>query len=143
VPPIEPPQLALALPQSARKGISSRVLDWNDITAQLRSILEEEIPIPLVEACARVDVDIKLLYLRANMEARAISDRYRQYELQKKAIRENELRRKLEEVLSQRLAEGYEGLSARDVQEHLAGTEMGNVRNTFAIIKQIRESSDG
>lgn len=143
IPPIEPPQLSLPLPESARKGIPSRVLDWDEITAQLRAILKEEIPIPLIEACTRIDVDIKLLYLRANKEARALSARYRQYELQKKAIRENELRKKLEDVMSERLAQGYEGMSARDIREHLVGTEMANVRNTFALIKQVREKTDG
>jgi len=143
VPPIEPPQLLLALPPSARKGITSRVLDWVGITAELRSFLEDETPITLVEACVRVGVDAKHIYLRANPEARAIAARYRQYELQKKALQETQLRRILEDVLSQRLAQGYEGLSARDIREHLAGTEMANVRNTFVLIKQVREGSDG
>lgn len=142
-PPVEPPQMSLALPQSARKGIPSRVLDWDEITAQLRAILKEETPIPLIEACRRIDVDIKLLYLRVNKEARALSERYRQYELQMKEMRENELRKKVEEVLSERLAQGCEGMSARDIREQVAGTELANVRNTFALIKQVREGSDG
>lgn len=142
-PPVEPPQLSLTLPDSARKGIPSRVLDWDEIGAQLRAILKEDIPIPLIEACTRIDVDIKLLYLRANKEARAISARYRQYELQMKEMRENELRKKVEEVLSERLAQGYEGMSARDIREQVAGTELANVRNTFALIKRVREETDG
>ncbi|GAO37449.1 hypothetical protein SCT_2878 [Sulfuricella sp. T08] len=88
-------------------------------------------------------IHVKSVYLRANPEARAIAARYRQYEVQKKALQETGLRRILEDVLSQRLAQGYEGLSARDIREHLAGTEMGNVRNTFVLIKQVREGSDG
>lgn len=82
-------------------------------------------------------------YLRANSEARAIAARYRQYELQMKAAQKDELQKILEDALSQRLAQGYEGLSARDIREQLAGTEMANVRNTFRLIKQVRESSDG
>jgi hypothetical protein len=139
VPPIEPPQLALGLAPSARKGISSRALDWEDILAQLQTILNAEVPITMVETCRRVGIDAKLLYLRANREARAIAARYREYEIQEKLRRERSLKNKLDEVLTQRFVDGYQGMSARDIRDQLAGTELANVRGLFALVKRARE----
>ena len=141
-PPIEPPQLALGLPESARKGIPSRSLDWTAISGQLQSILDEVVPISMAEACIRVGVDAKLLYLRCNRPTRAIAARYRDYEIQEKLRREQSLKNKLEEVLKQRLADGFEGLSARDVRDQLAGTELANNRSLFALIKEVREAAN-
>ena len=142
VPPLEPPQLALCLAPSERKGVASRVLDWEAISEQLQAILSEETPITMAETCLRVGVDAKLLYLRVNQHARAISARYRDFELQEKRRREQALKNALEDVLEQRLSDGYDGMSARDVRELLAGTELANVRNVFALIKQVREEAD-
>jgi hypothetical protein len=142
VPPIDPPQFSLGLSQSGRKGISSRTLDWVEIDKQLQSILTEDIPITLSETCQRLGIDHKLLYLRANQKARAISARYREYEIHEKERRELLIKNKLSGVLKQRLADGYDGISARDVQNLLAGTELANNRSLFALIKEVREAAN-
>jgi hypothetical protein len=142
VPPIEPPQFSLGLSQSSRKGISSRVLDWEDIDKQLQTILAEDIPITLSETCLRLGIDHKLLYLRANQKTRAISARYREYEIQEKERREQLIKKKLDGVLKQRLADGYDGISARDVQKLFAGTELANNRNLFSLINEVREAAN-
>lgn len=132
-------QLSLGLPPSARKGVKSRVLDWDEIQLQLQAILKEDIPITLAAASIRVEVDVKNLYLRANREARAISARFQDYEQRKKQAREQALKDTVATVLAQRQADGYAGLSAREMRELLKGTELANVRNAFAVIKQVRE----
>jgi hypothetical protein len=140
-PPLEPPQLVLDLPPAGRKGIPSRVLDWAEITAQLHSILREEVPIPLAEASERTGVEAKLLYLRTNREARAIATRYRDFRVNVKRIQAAAMTSRLELILAERLAGGYEGMSARDIRDRLAGTDLANMRNTFALIKGVREGS--
>jgi len=139
-PPLNTPQLSLELPRTRRKGIVSRVLDWGEIAAQLQTILKETIPTPLAEVSERLGIDVKLLYLRANREARAISARYRAHRLQEKQRQVLALKERLEQVLTQRRGDGYDGMSARDLREQLAGTDMANVRNMFAVIKEVREA---
>lgn len=141
-PPVKPVQQCLNLPSSPRKGIQARILDWSEITEQLQMILGEEIPITLAEAAKRIGVDVKSLYLRANQEARAIAERYREFERQKKRQQEIALKNTLETVLAERRAMGYSGLSARDVSEYVKGSELANVRNTFTLIKEVLERDD-
>jgi hypothetical protein len=107
----------------------------------LHSILREEVPIPLAEASERTGVEAKLLYLRTNREARAIATRYRDFRVNVKRIQAAAMTSRLELILAERLAGGYEGMSARDIRDRLAGTDLANMRNTFALIKGVREGS--
>lgn len=142
VPPGDQKQLPIPLPEAPRKGIPSRQLDWESIRAELREILKLPDPITLGEACQRVGVEYKQLYLRANKEAREIADRYRRHRMAVKARREVALHDQLGEILNERLMAGYEGMSARDVRNRI-DEELKSVRNSFELIRQVRENHDG
>lgn len=128
--PHQPLQLSIALPESPRAGIQSRELDWQEIRASLRSMLELPTPISINEASKRVGVGRKHLYLRANAEARAIADRHRRYRAACKQQRVDELRTKIEKLLDERLEAGYEGISARDIWARL-DTEAQSINGIF------------
>lgn len=138
VPPIEPQQMIIPLPESPRTGIASRRLDWEQIRAELQGMLKLPEPITLAEACKRVGVEYKQLYLRANQEARMIADRHRQHRLRLKADREDGLRARIAEVLDERLMDGYEGVSAREIRDCLDGS-LKSVRNSFTLIREVRD----
>ena len=86
--PTEPVQFSMPLSASPRKGIQSRELDWEAIRQQLRAMLLEETPLTLADACLRTGLDHKLLYLRANTEARAIVDRYQRHQAASRKAKE-------------------------------------------------------
>ncbi|GGP23166.1 hypothetical protein GCM10010970_31660 [Silvimonas iriomotensis] len=113
--PEKPVQLTLPMAESFRSGVRSRELDWEDIRSKLRVILDRAVPISINEAADEVGVGRKHLYLQANTEARAIGDRHRRYRAGCSNQRIADLRQKIGELLEERLAEGYAGISARDV----------------------------
>ena len=128
--PTEPVQLAMPLSTSPRKGIKSRELDWDGIRQQLQQMLTEETPITLAEACLRIGVEHKLLYLRANQEARAIADRYRRHQASCRNERASRLQTQVGELIQERFEAGYEGVSARDVWQRL-DTDLKSVRHSY------------
>ncbi|RJG05364.1 TetR family transcriptional regulator [Noviherbaspirillum cavernae] len=117
--PREKPQFEMPLSESPRAGIRSRELDWDEIRTSLMKMLELPVPISINEACERVGVGRKHLYLRVNAEARAIADRYSRYRSEVRLQKEVRLREQIGEILDARLAAGYEGMSARDVWSQL------------------------
>lgn len=137
--PQEPVQLSIALPESPRAGIQSRELDWGGIRASLRSMLALPMPISINEAGERVGVGRKHLYLRANAEARATADRHRRYRAGTKQQRDDQLRAKIGELLDERLAAGYEGISARDIWA-LLDAEAQSVSGIFNHISAVLSS---
>lgn len=140
-PPIEPIQLSMQLPTSPRKGIQSREFDWDAIRQQLRAMLEEEKPITLVEVCQRTGLDHKLLYLRANTEARAIVDRYRRHQAASRKAKEARFQAEVNELIRERLDTGYSGISARDVWLNL-DKHVTAVRNTYREIAKAIAAND-
>lgn len=139
-PPGEAVQLSM-LPTSPRKGIRSRELDWDAIRAQLRELLTLELPITLAEACERVGVDHKRLYLRANAEARAIADRYRRYRAAVREAREAQFQAEVGELIQARLDAGYEGISAREVWQSLS-SDLKSVRYTYHHLAKALAAND-
>ena len=128
--PTGPVQLAMQLSTSPRKGIKSRELDWDNIRQQLQQMLTEKSPITLAEACVRTGVDHKLLYLRANKEARAIADRYRRHQVSCRDEMESRLQTQVCELIQERFEAGYEGVSARDIWLRL-DTDLKSVRHSY------------
>ena len=141
VPPVSP-QLQLPLPTASRKKGPSRELDWAAIKCELRKMLETPEIVTLNEASRRVGVDAKVLYHRANGEVRAITARYRQFEVEKQNRRVIRLRAALEQLQVERLEQGYDGLSARDVRSRLAGSDLASSRNLFRLIRRVRDDTD-
>lgn len=139
--PEEPIQMQIPFLASPRKGIKGRIIDWDEIRATLRAILNEPVPITLGEACERVEVEYKQLYQRANQEARAIADRYRRHQLGIRNAREERLREQVSELLQERLEEGYQGMSAREVLPHV-DSELKAVRNIYGLISQVVAAND-
>lgn len=139
--PTEPVQFAMQLSTSPRKGIQSRELDWEAIRQQLHGILAEEVPITLAEACQRTGVEHKLLYLRANTEARAIADRYRRHQAALKEAKEARLQAEVGELIRERLDAGYEGISAREVWQQLDG-DLKTIRHTYRQVAKAIAAND-
>lgn len=112
-------QLVIPLPESPRAGIRSRELDWDAIRASLRALLALPSPISINEACERVGVGRKHVYLRANTEARRIASRHSRYRTAVKQQRDERLQAQIAGILDERLAAGYDGMSARDIWARL------------------------
>jgi len=140
-PPSEPVQFAMALSASPRKGIKSREIDWEAVRQKLQSMLEEETPITLAEACQRSGLDHKLLYLRANTEARTIVDRYRRHQATTREAKKARLQTQVSELIRERLDAGFEGISAREVWQHL-DSELKAARHTYRQVAQAIAASD-
>jgi predicted DNA-binding transcriptional regulator AlpA len=132
-------QMVIPLPDSPRAGIRSRELDWEAIRASLQAMLALPAPISINEACERVGVGRKHIYLRANTEARAIAFRHSRYRTSVKLQREALLETQIGEILDRRLEAGYEGMSARDIWAQL-DTEAQSVSGIFTHINKVLTS---
>ena len=137
--PEEAPQMTIPLATSPRAGITSRELDWEAIRAKLQAMLALPIPISINEACERVGIGRKHAYLRANAEARAIADRHSRYRTSVRLEREADLKVRIGEILEERLAAGYEGMSAREIWARL-DSEAQSVSGIFEHINQVLAS---
>ena len=132
-------QMVIPLPESPRAGIRSRELDWEAIRASLRAMLALPSPISINEACERVGVGRKHVYLRANTEARAIASRHSRYRTAVMLQRDERLRTQIGGILDERLAAGYDGISARDIWASL-DTEAQSVSGIFSHINRVMTS---
>lgn len=137
--PLQPVQMVLPLPDSPRAGIRSKELDWDAIRVSLHEMVVAPEPVALHEACARLGVSRKQLYLRANTEARAIADRYRRHQACLTQQREERLHAQIGEVLDERLLEGYDGMSARDLWSR-CDTSGQSVPSIFGHIRAVLNS---
>ena len=95
----------------------------------------------MVEACQRTGVEHKLLYLRANTEARAIADRYRRHQAALKEGKEARLQAQVGELIQERLGAGYEGISAREVWQQLDG-DLKTIRHTYRQVAKAIAAND-
>ena len=134
--PHQSPQMVLALPESPRAGIPSKELDWDVIRASLKAMIAAPEPVALHEACTQLGVSRKQLYLRANTEARILADRYRRHQASLTQRREERLHVQIGEVLDERLAAGYDGMSARDLWSR-CDTEVQSVPSIFSHIRAV------
>jgi hypothetical protein len=139
--PTEPVQFSMPLSASPRKGIQSRELDWDGIRQQLRAMLLEETPVTLAEACQRTGLDHKLLYLRANAEARAIVDRYQRHQAASRKAKEVRLQAQVGELIRERFDAGFEGMSAREVWQNL-DSQLKTVRHTYRRVAKAIAAND-
>lgn len=92
----------------------------------------------MFEANERLGVDRKNLYLRANLEARALADRYQRHRAALGEQRQARLRTQIGQVLDERLAAGYSGMSARDIWNRI-DTEAQSVSGIFRHISAVRD----
>ena len=141
LPPIEPVQLSIPWLTSPRKGIVAREFDWDAIRLELQGFLHAEPPISLTQACQRIGVEHKQLYLRANTEARAIADRYRRHQAAMREDKTKQLHAHVAELVQERLDAGYEGVSARDVWQSLP-TELKSVHHSYRQISWALAAND-
>lgn len=138
-PPLVPVQLPIELPASPRAGIKSRELDWDDIRAQLRAMLDEPEAVSVHQASERLGIDRKNLYLRATAEARALADRYLRHRSSLGKQRQARLHAQIAEVLNERQEAGYNGMSGRDIW-HRLDTDAQAVSGTFHHISVVMDS---
>lgn len=134
-------QLSIPLERSPRKGIRARFLDWPVIRYQLRMILEAPEPISLAETCKRIGIDYKQLYQNANPEVRAIVSRHQRHRTESRDDRMQRLQDQVTELLQERWAEGYAGMSARDVWP-LLNQDLKAIRHSFRYIETIIAAND-
>ena len=74
------PQLVLNLPQpKPRTRTVKRERNWTEIENKLREFLVSPTPITVREAARRLNIDTRLLYLRANMLTRQLGERWKDY----------------------------------------------------------------
>jgi hypothetical protein len=71
-------ELALLHPREAKRE-TPREHDWGCIQEQLRDFLKLPEPISLAEAARRLDIEARLLYLRANRESRMLGERWKSF----------------------------------------------------------------
>jgi hypothetical protein len=139
--PTEPVQFSIPLTTSPRQGIRSRELDWEVIRNQLRAILAEDMPLTLSQVCQRTGIDHKLLYLRANSETRAIVDRFRRHQAAARETKLATLQVRVNELIQERIDDGFEGISAREVWQKLDGN-LKSVRHTYRHIAKAVAAND-
>ncbi len=129
-------QLPLSFPRQTKSKCHNN-LDWNAIRAELVSLSKLPTPISLQEAARHLDLDTRLLYLNANLEARAIGARWKEY----MQLRGVQTRANAKEVIKSAclevLAEG-KAINLREIESKVPREILNSVEGVIDLLQQIK-----
>lgn len=137
-PPKQSNQLVLALILERHRRVAARDYDWEGIREMLRSWARQFQPISVVQAAHHLGVDVRLLYLRANKEARTLGAQWKAYQTRKRRATQAKAQPYLEVACRELLAEGR-GISLRDVQERVPKEILSSVERVFDMLDDIKQ----
>ncbi len=129
-------QLSLSFPKQP-KNRHNHNRDWDAIRAELVSMSKLPAPISLLEAARRLDLDVRLLYLNANKEARILSSRWKEY-IQRRG---NQTRENAKEAIKAAcqdvLAEG-KAINLREIEAKVPREILNSVDGVIDLLQQIK-----
>lgn len=138
-PPEPNPQLLLELfPEPAVKRDAPRKLNWEEIRAELQRMARLPTPISVGEAGRQLEINDRLLYLQANKEARALGERWKQYQQRQGRNSRAVARPYLEQACREIVAEGR-AISLREVEARVPKAILDRVERLFDTLHDIKE----
>lgn len=140
----------LALPFDSPRRLErapARQIDWAEVECNLEAMLQLPMPIPVLEAARRLDLEARQLYLRANRVTRELGARWLAYSRHRRDVRLEIVRPSLEAVAREVLAEG-KSPNRREMARHLPATLLVTVPSLDSVLKDVHakvrsESSTG
>lgn len=132
--------LAELFPES-KKRPSPRVLDHENIGAQLDALNESVEPVSVREAARRLKIHPRQLYLAQNEKTRALGARWKCHLSQRSEANRRRAGDAIAGAVKDLLAEG-KSANLRQVQTRVTPEVLGSVRNVVGMIKEVKASLD-
>lgn len=137
--PRTPGQLAMAFELIQReKKAAPREHDWSAIRSALAELLQRPEPISVAEACRRLEVDERRVYLQANTLARAVAARWKQHQAGVKGARQSEVKGHLREAYRVLRREGRP-FNLTEIRQVADPGVLGSVEGVFELIREVRD----
>ena len=134
--PTEVRQSALPLGSAAKSREAPRQHDWPAIQAQLDIILKLPQPISVAEAARQLHIDVRLLYLHANRQARTLSERWRQFLSRTSRDKRQQARAAIEDVCRGLRAENL-GCSMREIEQRVPSEILNGVEGLYEMVADV------
>lgn len=129
--------MAFDLVQSKKKA-APRDYDWPAIRASLAGFLKQPESISVAEACRRLQVDERRVYLQANDLARAIAARWKQHQSSLAAAKLSEAKGHLRTTYQSLQREGRP-FNLSEVRQVTDPKVFGSINGLFGLIRELRE----
>jgi len=112
--------------------------DWTAIREKLAGMLKQPESISVAEACRRLGVDERRLYLQANHQARAVAARWKQYQASVKHSKKSEAKSHLRTTYEILQREGRP-FNLSEVRQVADPKVLGTINSVFGLIREIRD----
>ena len=121
-----------------KKRAPRRCHDWNQIRAEMAALNESSAPVSVAEVARNLNINIRLLYLNANEEARFLAERWNDH--QRRTASENRKRTGdlIERIRPAIVAQG-KAVNLRELMAHVPKDSDVKLRNVFHLLREIKE----
>ncbi|WP_175789892.1 TniQ family protein [Burkholderia ambifaria] len=131
--------LALLFPDHKRRA-SPRVLDWDNVRAELTALSQLPVPISVMEASQRLGIAKRQLYDNANGEARILAERWRQH-MQQRSAQSRETARAAIEAACRDIVAGGKAAHLRELKGRVPKEVLGSFRGVIGLLKETKNRS--
>jgi hypothetical protein len=131
-------QLALLFPDETKRA-AARSIDWEKVRDELRAFSRLPSIISVSEAARRLDIDARLLYQRANKEARVLAERWKQYMQRRKEQSVVNARAIIEAACRDILADG-KAINLRELDARVPREVLGSIRGVIDVLQEVKET---
>jgi anti-sigma-K factor RskA len=136
--PRQSDQLVLGLTLERRRREAAREHDWADIRKLLRAWAKQFQPISVAQAAQHLGLDVRLLYLRVNTEARALGEAWKAHQARKRRDNHAKARLYLAAACRDLLSEGR-GITLREVQGRVPEEVLLSAERIFDLLYDIKQ----
>lgn len=131
-------QLTLLFPDETKRA-AARSIDWEKVRDELRAFSRLPSIISVSEAARRLDIDPRLLYQRANKEARVLAERWKQYMQRRKEESVVNARAIIEAACQDIVADG-KAINLRELHARVPKGVLGSIRGVIDILQEVKET---
>jgi len=124
----------------SKKKAAPREYDWPAIREALAGFLKRPEPISVAEACRRLEVDERRVYLQANDLARAVAARWKQHQSSLTAEKQSEAKAFLRATYQSLQREGRP-FNLSEVRQVADPKVLGSINGMFGLIREVREEA--
>ena len=124
----------------SKNKATPREYDWPAIREALAGFLKRPDPISVAEACRRLQVDERRVYLQANDLARAVAERWKKHQSSLTAVKQSQAKDYLRSTYQSLQREGRP-FNLSEVRQVADPKVLGSINGMFGLIREIREEA--
>ncbi|REG51069.1 TniQ protein [Paraburkholderia sp. BL6669N2] len=125
----------------APKRAPRRRHDWKQIRAEMAALNKLSVAVSLTEAARKLNIGPRLLYRRANEEARILSKRWNEHQRHSAEQNRKKTSELIERLYPEIVAHGR-AVNLRELMAHVPKDSAVKLRDVYHLLKEIKERDD-